>query len=406
MSKKAWAWIICGSLFPPLFVIPLIYYFFYKPLKDGVIGGSHTRFYYWGSLITSLSLLAGLPIRNLSYASLALNNPSSAQIYIFASFVLAILSIIILFVSIRNEPDKKQFLPIHNFVPDKLFLLCLTFSFLPLLSIIFGKTITLDQISHPFSYAIAVVFKDKSYFAVAIGFLEISITTAILEESFFRGILLRDYFKLGKFGQRNLLLLTALYFAICHIPIAFVFPFIFALFVNRIRLAYNNLLPTIVLHALWNANVTIAILFALNVNAPQSIKRTFAEELASIQHIWSHHNVEIAKRLFPKYQVSKSGMYTLEGEFAVLFIAPDSLDQNKFISAEVVFKKPLKGIDIQSLFEEDDWETSHFKKVKGKENITIEQELTCSKKLDLCFKPDAKGVQILHFGQYDSPGPL
>ncbi|MBC7537844.1 MAG: CPBP family intramembrane metalloprotease [Bacteriovorax sp.] len=260
MNKKTWMWIIFGALFPPLFAFPLIYYFFYRPLKDGIIGGSHIRFYFWGSLITSLSLLAGLPIRNLSKTFLILNNPLNAQIYIFTSFGLAILSIILLFVSIRNEPDKKQFLPIHKFKPDQLFLFCLLLSLFPLLSIIFGKTINLDQISHPFGYAIAVVFKNKSYFVVAIGFLVISITSAILEESFFRGILFRDYFKLGIFGQRSLLLLTALYFAICHIPISFVSLLIFALFVNRVRLAYNNLLPTIILHALWNASVTIAVL--------------------------------------------------------------------------------------------------------------------------------------------------
>lgn len=264
-KKSTWAWILCGALFPPLFIFPLLYYFLYRPLKDGVIGGSHIRFYFWGSLVTSLSLFAGLPIKNLSDGFLMLSDPSSAQTFIFLSFALAILSIFILFSSIRNEPDRKQFLPIHKFKPDQLFIICLFLSFIPLLSIIFDKSTELDKIAHPFSYAIAVAFINNSFSAVVIGFLSVSITTAILEESFFRGILLRDFNQLGKFGKNTMLFLAAFYFASCHFPVSFIFPFIFALFVNRIRLAYNNLLPVIILHALWNANVTIATLITLKV---------------------------------------------------------------------------------------------------------------------------------------------
>ena len=136
-NKSTWAWIICGSLFPPLFFFPLMYYFFYRPLKDGVIGGSHLRFYFWGSLVTSLSLFAGLPIKNLSEAFLKLKDPSYAEVFIILSFVLSIISIIILFVSVRNEPDRKQFLPIRKFKPDHLSIICLFLSFIPLLSIFF-----------------------------------------------------------------------------------------------------------------------------------------------------------------------------------------------------------------------------------------------------------------------------
>lgn len=200
MNKKNWLWIVLGALFPPLFAIPIFYFLIFRPIKDGVIGGSHIRFYFWASFITSLSLLAGLPIKNLSKAFLVLNDPANSQRYIISSFILAVISIFMLFYSTRNEPEKSHFLPIRKFKPDQLFFICLILSVFPLLMIVFEKTVNLSEISHPFSYAIAVAFKGKDYLTVLVGMLTISITTAILEESFFRGILLRDYFTLGKIG--------------------------------------------------------------------------------------------------------------------------------------------------------------------------------------------------------------
>lgn len=120
MSKRVWIWIVFIALFPPLVLVPMIQYLFYFPVRDGVIGGSRIRFYFWGLSITGLSAIAAIPIsldKKLDFIKIYkyLGTPSNATTYIILSFLIGILSIFLFYYSTRNEPEQKQFLPVRKF---------------------------------------------------------------------------------------------------------------------------------------------------------------------------------------------------------------------------------------------------------------------------------------------------
>lgn len=305
-----------------------------------------------------------------------------------------------LFYSTRNEPEKSHFLPIRKFKPDQLFFICLILSVFPLLMIVFEKTVNLSEISHPFSYAIAVAFKGKEYLTVLVGILTISITTAIIEESFFRGILLRDYFTLGKFGRFALLAFAAFYFAISHIPISFMFPLLFAIFINRLRLAYNNLLPGMILHAIWNTCVTIAILTVLNTNPVVEVIKTFEKFAPEISVIWKSKHINDAKTFYPQYEISDKNFYTFTEKDFDFFVITENTNEYKISWMMLNLKNSVPSEKIQVSYPSDDWKTSTFKKLK--DHKKIEQELTCSEKIDLCFKPNPAGIKKIYFGLFNS----
>lgn len=221
-------------------------------------------------------------------------------------------------------------MPIKSFTSDRLFIICFLCSFIPYIILFAGSAFSFDDIKHPIIYAIAVAFSAKYYVAAFIGFIMISVTTALLEESFFRGVLLRDYFGLSKYKQYALLIFVALYFAFCHLPLAFVFPFIFALIINRVRLAHKNLLPGMILHALWNANIVIVTLLLLNPTIPKQTKRTLGEEIKVATEIWKMKQLDHAQALFPRYK-TKDKIHTFEGLHLHLTAMTDADDKKKRI---------------------------------------------------------------------------
>lgn len=402
MTKRIWFWAIAITLFPPLLFIPLVYYFFYLPLKNGVIGGSRLRFYYWGSLVAGLSVFAAIPLpkaKSLQPIYDYLIQSYYAEYFLLASFALSVLSIVIMFVSTRNEVDQKQFLAMRKFRPDKLFFLFVLLAFFPYVSFLFTKnSISYDDIRHPFAFAIASVFGAKYYFATFIGFLTISVTTAIIEESFFRGILLRDYFHLSRFKRNALLLVAALYFGFCHMPVSFLFPFLFGLCINRVRLGYNNLLPGVILHALWNANLIIVTLLLLDVKAARPITRTFNEELGAIAVVWEHKKLDQAKTLFPKYKIEKN-LQIFNGQHVMFFVATDSTMPNDITTLFIALPDSIEVSKIEGLFQKNDWETKSFKIHDAKDGEKI--SVRCSKKQDLCYDPKQKSPLMMRFGFYD-----
>lgn len=386
MNKRIWIWIVFIALFPPLIVVPLIQYFFYFPVRDGVISGSRVRFYGWASFILGLTAFASIPMsldKKIDFIKVYkyLSDPTNSSTFILLTFLLQILSIFLLYYSTRNEPEQKQFLPVRKFSPDKLFFICLALAFFPYISYFSLKTLSLDDIMHPSAYSLGIAFINKNYISAFISFLSISILTAIIEESFFRGIILRDYFNVDKKRKYLLLFLAALYFAYVHMPISFIFPFIFALFINRVRLAYNNLLPGIILHAVWNANIIILICMSLNPNDPIHVQRTTTEEVVTISQVWNQKDLGVAKKLFPKYKIDKT-LHIFKGIHSTLMIGVYNSSEIIFLQA-LVKKQSQK--DIEKIFYSKDWESN-----KGKAN-----NLRCSKKHDLCVEKGRDSVLLL-----------
>lgn len=401
MSKKQWIWIVCGTLFPPLLFIPLIYYYIYLPYKEGVIRGSRISFYFWASSIMAISALSALPLKNLTKNFFQLNQISTTQNFIIASFVLALLTIFMIFRSTRNEPDQNEFLGIHKFKIDKLFIICLLITFIPY-TLILMKNVSLDYIAHPFSYAIAIAFINKNYFLVFLGFLTISILTAIMEECVFRGFFLRDYLKLKPLSQKLLLALTAIYFGAVHLPLYFVGPFVFALFLNRIRLAYKNILPTILLHALWNANITIALLVALDsTSTPKS--SSIEEEIVKSSVMWQYKEMSLGEKYFelekPK---DDKEIKTFKGRYLTIITLPQSTDSKLIQSMIVISKQPVPRFTVEYGSPAIDWETRVLKKLNPG-NKEIEQTFRCTKKLDICFKVTDEATRAIVHGHYDNP---
>lgn len=403
MSKKMWASVIGIMLCPPLLFVPVIYYYIYLPLKEGVIRGGRLNFYIWATSILSISAISTLPIKNITDNIFQLNNIENTQKYLIASFVFSLITIFMMFRSTRNEPDQNIFLGIRKFKIDKLFIICFFISFLPYLSLLFGKGTTFQNISHPFVYAIAFSFVTKHYVLFVFGFLTVSILTGILEESVFRGLLLRDYFNLKPIHQKILLLSTAIYFGWGHMPLYFVGPFIFALFVNRLRLAYRNLLPGITLHALWNANVIIVMLLGLQ-NSAASIPKSssLAEELVKASLVWQYKETSLGKKYFEYERPSDKQFDLFKGSFLKVISMPDVTDNTKIRLMILTLNKPLDKLTVEYAYIADDWETKVFRKVNpgGKE---FEHTFRCTKKLDVCFQLKNELTQTILHGYYADP---
>lgn len=403
MSKKTWAGIICGVLFPPLLFIPLFYYYIYLPLKEGVIRGSRLSFYFWATSILSITAFSTLPLKNITDNFFQLNNITNTQNYIFASFLFSLITIFMIFRSTRNEPDKNLFLGIRKFKIDKLSIICFFLTFLPYLSLLVDSKQTFKDISHPFGYAIIFAFFNKHYLLFVFGFLTISIITAVLEESVFRGLLLRDYFNLKPTHQKILLLLTAIYFGWAHARLYFIGPFILAIFINRMRIAYRNLLPGITFHALWNANVIIATLLTLH-NSTASVPKSssLSEELVKASVMWQYKETSLGKKYFEYERPKDKQLDLFKGSFLQIISIPSVTDNNKIVLMMTMLNKPLARSTVEYAYIADDWETRVLKKVNpgGKE---IEHTFRCTKKLDVCFQLKNEFTETILHGYYADP---
>jgi membrane protease YdiL (CAAX protease family) len=403
MSKKIWAAIICGVICPPLLFIPLIYYYIYLPLKEGVIRGSRLSFYFWATSILSITAFSTLPVKNILANFFQLNNITNTQNYIIASFIFSLITIFMIFISTRNEPDQNLFLGIRKFKIDKLSIICFFLAFLPYLVLLVDHKQTFKDISHPFVYAVVFAFVNKHYLLFVFGFLTLTIITAVLEESVFRGLLLRDYYELRPTHQKILLASTAIYFGLAHARLYFIGPLILAIFINRMRIAYRNLLPGITFHALWNANVTVMTILALQNSAATIPKSSSVEEeVVKASFIWQEKNTAFGKKYFEYERPKGKDLDLFKGNFLQIISMPSVTDQNKIVLMMTMLNKPLARSTVEYAYIAEDWETRVLKKVNpgGKE---IEHTFRCTKKLDVCFQVEKEFTKTILHGYYADP---
>lgn len=128
------------------------------------------------------------------------------------------------------------------------FLVCVFFALFSgamLLSILFGGTSSLGNSSTAFESASA-----NGPWATVLMWLVLAILPALLEELFFRGVMLAEYERRG--AVRGVLM-TALLFALCHFDIRNLPVYLFTgALLALTRFATDSLFATVILHALYN----------------------------------------------------------------------------------------------------------------------------------------------------------
>lgn len=93
---------------------------------------------------------------------------------------------------------------------------------------------------------------------VTLTFLCTAAAPAVMEELLFRGLILRA---LRRFGERPAILLTALFFTLCHSTVGQLLPaFVIGLCLGYVVLTTRSLLTSMLIHFLYNAAVTAVTL--------------------------------------------------------------------------------------------------------------------------------------------------
>ena len=106
---------------------------------------------------------------------------------------------------------------------------------------------------------VITALQEMSLLSSIITAFSVSILTAILEELLFRGFILGMFLKC--YDNKVAILFSAIIFAIVHEPIAIAMAFGIGLIYGWLRVRTGSIIPSMILHAIWNSFVSILILF-------------------------------------------------------------------------------------------------------------------------------------------------
>lgn len=160
------------------------------------------------------------------------------------------------------------------------------------------------------------------------------------------------------------------------------------------------MLPGIILHAIWNICVTIAILSVLDTNPAVEVDKSFEKLAPEISAVWTSKNINDAKTFYPQYKISNKNFYTFTEKEFEFYVITENTNEYKISWMMLNLKKSVPGEKIQVSYPSNDWITKTFQKLR--DNKEIDQELTCSEKIDLCFKPNSSGIKKIYFGLFNS----
>lgn len=258
---KIFLWAILWAIIPPLIIIPLLMAIVRPAIKGRAPSGINYVLWVLGLII--LAAIFQLPFGSFDTIAAALKKPETCRAILFADGLATMLSIVLIGLTFRTKIPN-AFVPFKKFRIDKQIVILWLLSLLPLLLLLASKSPFQNQgnIVHPLFAALASSLKGGSYFAVLTGILTVGLFGPVLEEMIFRGMLLEDsHEKERSKGMRYFLdFFVCFFFALLHVPISFVVPFVLAIAFIYVRRRSGSLWPSILMHATWNSSILVVLL--------------------------------------------------------------------------------------------------------------------------------------------------
>ena len=262
-SQKYVRAIIYG-LFPPLLLLVLI-----KAVTKPAFAGKvpHGIFYIlWVLGLMVIGTFADAPIGTIEQFSKALQSVSFSEQFLIIDAVFILIGLSLILLTLRNSGFPNSYLPLKRFELNLLFFILSLAAFLPLGTLFLVDFWTSDPgtITQPFIQAFLISTRNASKLGMVAGILSIGVLGPIFEEFIFRGLLLEHSHELKrrKITRYVLDLLVCIFFAAIHLPFSFVLPFIFSAFMIFLRRRTQSLIPSIILHCIWNSSVLASILLS------------------------------------------------------------------------------------------------------------------------------------------------
>lgn len=255
-------WAVLYAVLPPILIIPLI-----KNVVGPAITGSvptGARYGFWILSLIFWGALLELPLGRISAVSDSLRDVKFAQHLLAMDTLFSFITIWLIVLAFRRDAHRSDYLAFGRFSPKPRLWILGLLSLLPLLLIV-SPTIerggVSDEVSHPLVIAYVVSIKNGSLLGIVLGFLSVGFFGPVLEEMIFRGLLLEPShdLKRGNWRRRLLDLAVCLLFALAHLPVSFVFPFIFSAVMIYARRSSGSLLPSTLMHIVWNSSVLISV---------------------------------------------------------------------------------------------------------------------------------------------------
>lgn len=251
-------WAVC----PPSLIVFIIIWVIKPAIKGRIPGG--ISYVLWILGLMAWGEFLKLPFGSVETISQALKDPTLSRLTLYAETIGSIASILLVIFTFRKIRIPNPYLPLNSFRVDKTIILLWLLSFLPLLRIVLPKSISTDSgdAFHPLIIAFVSCIRNGVTFPIVIGFLSIGLLGPIFEEIIFRGLLLEESREKErkKWVRVSLDLMVSLFFAVLHLPVSFVIPFILALATIYVRRRSKSLLPPMVMHISWNSSILFTIL--------------------------------------------------------------------------------------------------------------------------------------------------
>ena len=212
----------------------------------------------WVLALIFLAPLSLVPFARIKSIADALSRPDVGLSVLFTTVIVYSLFIWLMFRATQNA-EQSQYLPFRNFRVNPGFILALLFSASPLVWGNFEGSFAKPHTIHPLLLAIVASIKPYPVTTLILGIVGLGIIVPIFEEMVFRGLLFEPIRnKLPTEQQRIWLdISVCLFFALLHLPRSFVTPLLLSFVFISFRKSTNSLLPSTILHAVWNISITV-----------------------------------------------------------------------------------------------------------------------------------------------------
>ena len=264
--RKAYLWAFLWVLCPPLLLIPFVTFIIRPAIKGKEPKG--IKYVFWVISLIFWGVILDSPLGVIESILIALKNVYLSQITLVIDLIISILTIFLIYLAFRKSKNLHLYLPLNKFKIKWYMILLMLLSFFPLIIIIFTVPAESyrESIAHPLMIALINCIVNKFYIGVIIGFLGIGIFGPVLEEFIFRGLLLEQShdLKRSKFKHYILDLIVCIFFGLLHLPLYFISPFIFSVIAIFLRRKTKSLIPSILMHCIWNTCVTVQTIVMCN----------------------------------------------------------------------------------------------------------------------------------------------
>lgn len=249
--------------FPPALLI----YILYQIIKPAIQGQppEGPKYVVWVLSLIFWGTILFVPIPSLGLDLTYERNFLISKIILIVELIILLLNLFLIERTFRNYSKENPFIPLKRFKIDILLVLIFLFSLFPLLVLIFPNIWSMDpnDYVHPIILSFYICLINKYYIGVLIGFLVVGLLAPILEEIIFRGLLLEESHDIHreKWVRWIIDISVCLFFAFLHMPISFIFPFIFSALAIFIKRRTKSLIPPMIMHTLWNSSILVSIIY-------------------------------------------------------------------------------------------------------------------------------------------------